>query len=403
MCQVKRGDVIMFTFSSFFKRTLFLLSLGLLIPLSSEAAWYEAFGRAAVLDNDVDGARKAAVNDAVRNTLLEAGANIKVYQNYENGTLSSESMEINSDYPVKKVTVLEEQRTLNAVQVRVRVYIDDENISRCTIGKVKKSVLPVTFRFEDNLTYGGAQGLESMPIELSHMIFDRIGSSAAILLQPERELNFFRDNNSSLSYDEIRSLDALSRQENVQYVITGTIRSLAASDAGPSPIDKLFYSKTRRIDFAVSVYDAMSGRVVLRRHYEAESDWDYKQGDYVDIRSERFLSSSYGQRLLELASFAAEDIVTSMQCLAPSARVIDTRGDSILISVGQSSGVKKGQEFSLTHFSEYPDRQGKIYQSAQPSGALYKVTDVYSHSARLMPSGGNHLLNVSADDIVTLQ
>ena len=124
----------MFTFSSFFKRTLFLLSLGLLIPLSSEAAWYEAFGRAAVLDNDVDGARKAAVNDAVRNTLLEAGANIKVYQNYENGTLSSESMEINSDYPVKKVTVLEEQRTLNAVQVRVRVYIDDENISRCTRG-----------------------------------------------------------------------------------------------------------------------------------------------------------------------------------------------------------------------------------------------------------------------------
>ncbi len=394
----------MFTFLSHItKAKLLILLCGLSLMIPAQAEWYSATGRAAIRNNDVETARREAVDDAVRSTLLEAGASITVYQDFRNGTLNGERVELNANLPVKRVTVMEEQRTLNAVQVRVRVYIDNDEITRCPLSAIKKTVLPLTFHFDDTVTYSGSYGLESMTTELSDLIYNRLGASDALLLAPQRKLNFFKDKNSGLSYDEIRNLDALSRQENVHYVITGTIRSLALSDAGPSIIDKLLYSKTRRLDFAVSVFDAVTGQVILRRTYEAETDWDYKQGDFVDIRSERFLSSSYGQRLLELANFAVEDIIASLQCAPASSRVIATSNDNIIISIGQNVGLKVGQEFTLYHISEMLDWQGKFNRISQESGTKYKVTEVFSHSASLQPSGGSRLINVSAGDVVTLQ
>lgn len=380
---------------------LFMSLLSVSFP--AEAGWYTATGRAAVIDNDVERARREAIDDAVRAALLEAGANVRIYQNYANGTLEGESVAVDSSYPVKRTTVLEEQRTLNSVQLRVRVFIDDDTLVKCPLSAVKKTVQPLTFRFEDNLTYAGASGLEDMTVEISHLLYSRLGLSDTLSLRPEQRLNFLRDSHASLTYEEVRSLEALSRRDNVQYAITGTIRSLALSDAGSSALDKLLYKPTRRIEFTLSVFNAMTGVALLRRTYAGESDWDYDQGEFVDLRSERFLSSAYGQRLQELVAYATEDILSTLQCEPASARILSLRGDALIISIGQSSGVKEGQRFTLEHLSEVSDRQGRIYQSSQQSGAIYRVTEVYPHSARLIPDGGAQLLNVNADDVVTLK
>lgn len=57
--------------------------------------WYVANGSAAIIDG-VTQARNDAVNDAIRNALLQAGASVQIEQKYKNGVLESDSVRMKS-------------------------------------------------------------------------------------------------------------------------------------------------------------------------------------------------------------------------------------------------------------------------------------------------------------------
>lgn len=57
------------------------------------ATWYTA--------NGTGSDRNDAVNDAIRNVMLQAGADVKIEQNYKNGVLQSDNVNIMSRSPIK--------------------------------------------------------------------------------------------------------------------------------------------------------------------------------------------------------------------------------------------------------------------------------------------------------------
>ena len=113
------------------------------------ATWYTA--------NGTGSDRNDAVNDAIRNVMLQAGADVKIEQNYKNGVLQSDNVNIMSRSPIKKLIVMSEQTTFSKVTVTIKAFIDERFAkARCSGAAVHKAVLPVSFRFADSQAYQGS-------------------------------------------------------------------------------------------------------------------------------------------------------------------------------------------------------------------------------------------------------
>lgn len=386
-----------------FKLALFSLMGGMLmLGNAAFAQWYEAQGQAGIENGDIAKARQAAIDNAVEAALVKAGANAKFYRTYTHGQAGPRFL-TDMNYPVKRTTVLEEQATTHAVTLRVRVFIDEELITmnKCS-SAIRHSVLPLTINFAEPTTYAGAAGLEEFNEELSYLIYSRLKESGSLKVLDHRPLRFLRTSGSRLTDDDIKGLKSLSMQEGVQYVITGTIRSLSLSQSGSNPLSKLFYTPTRTLDFTLNIYDAVDSSLVFSKNYRIEGDWTFKQGEFVDVRSESFLASSYGQRVLTLSNEASLDIIDEIACTKAKARVIEVKGTDLIVGLGSENGVREGSDFTVVHTYQTHDRRQRSYDVGQ-QGSVYRVAEVYPHSCRLTPMDFDHgLVSVSADDIVLL-
>lgn len=386
-----------------FKIKYAMLSLSLL-ALPAMASWHTAQGVADLASQDIKDARDEAIDDALRSIILEAGANINLVQKTNDGKLVADSMQIKSASPIKQVTVLEEQKADNMLTVKVRAFVDD-NMRVCNFAKVKKTVLPIAFRYEDNDAYQSSTGIEDINKEISALLYKNLSTSNNLNVRPLSHQNLrLNTTSSALTIDDNNNLKGAARQGQAQYVIVGSINSMSVSDSGNNILKQMIYKNTRRISFNVTVYDTLSDMILLNKGYSGEADWDFDQGEFIDIRSNRFLSSAYGHRLRQLVNYAVDDVISSLQCIAPSARVIDKEGDSIIINMGKSSGLKTGMTFNVSHLSTVTDNNGDKYDKYSDYDASYKVEKVYPHSAKLSPKDINSsLVNIALDDLVTLK
>ena len=129
-------DLKQFNFKKLFKHTL-ALSL-LVLSLNASAAWHKASG--------VGTSRNDAVNDAIRNVMLGAGADVRILQSFKDGQIVSSNMDVRGANPIKELVVLEEQSTNNTVTVIVKAFVDDRSIKKCAASSIHKTIVPVSFR-----------------------------------------------------------------------------------------------------------------------------------------------------------------------------------------------------------------------------------------------------------------
>ena len=189
-----------------------------------------------------------------------------------------------------------------------------------------------------------------------------------------------------------------------QYIILGTINSVSTSEVGNNVLTKLMYVPTRTINFDIDVYDAINEQIIFHRNYTAEADWPFKQSEYIDLRSDRFKSSEYGQRVYGLAAEVSKDLVAELQCKPANAKIIDLDGDDVVINVGRENGISPNMKFTLVQAASMSGPNGDNYSAYEKSNSVYKVVSVYPHAAKLHPVDlQNNTLNVNVNDVVTLQ
>ncbi len=374
--------------------TLFLAS----VSLSSNASWQVATG---IGQNQED-----AVNDAIHNLLMQTGSDIRLEQAYKNGVLQGSSYGPTSSNIIKKLVVLETQNTLNRTTVTIKAFIDDKKAKvKCKGASIQKSILPLSFKYADSQAFQGAIGIEDLNKELDKILYEQLSNTATFSTRPVLKVNVVNDNGKNVpNKNKLDNLKAISTHYGSQYIVSGTINSLSKSKVGNNVITNLMFIPTRTIDFDVDVFDAINQQVIFHKNYTGETDWPFESNEFLDLRSDRFRGSAYGQRLYELTSKAAKDLVRELQCASISARVIDTKGDEIIINIGNDSGVKKDMKFSLDQTSNMTSIEGNEYEIHEAAKGLYRVTAVYPHTAKLKPVDlQNNTLNVDVDDIVTLE
>lgn len=370
------------------------------------AEWYTATGTAAIVDG-VAAAREEAVNDAVRNVLLQAGATIDMETLYSDGVMVKSDLHLRSNKPIRKIDVMEEEKTANRITVRVRVLVDEKRIERCAMNSLRKILLPITFRYSDQRAYQSSAGIETINEELDRLLFSQLKEIPSLMVRPASNVRLpgigehYQDNSvNARTQDDLR---AIANRDGAQYVLVGIINSVAASEVG-NIFTKPFYDPTRTIDFSVSIYEASSGDQIFNKNYAGEADFPFKQGQFIDLRSDRFRGSSYAMRVRDLCDKAAKDIMMAMQCLAPSARIVEVDNDDFIIDIGRDSGIAPGMTFTIGQTRQpgnaaYSDRYARIDHTE----SLYRVTEVYAHSARLHPDNlRNNLINIRVNDVVVL-
>lgn len=387
------------------KLHLTLAAVLLALAGTAQAKWYTATGTAPILSSTSQ-ARDDAVNDAIRNAMLEAGAQVSVEQNFKDGVLQGSSANVKSTVPVRRVQVTSEQKTSGRVTVTVKVLLDDSNVPPpCSASRIKKSVVPTSFMYADQNSALGAQGVDTINRELSRDLYAKLSLSPLLLVRPEQRVNL-RGSASGNSADAQLSgnIIALGRQHDSQYLISGTVDAAAASDPGELFITKMLFQRTRSLTFTVNLYDTAAGREVFSKTYSMECDWPFKQGEYLDLRSERFRGSPYGQRMQQLIADAVTDLVTELQCLNPEATIIDTDDEGFYIDMGAVNNVSKGMKFSIRQTSQGFEPDGETYDRRDAARGLYVVHDVYETTARLVPEDlDDNLLNIRVNDRVMLE
>lgn len=384
--------------------TALALTLALSCP-SAWAGWYTAHGTAPIVNDDVVSARRNAIDDAIRNASLQAGADINVQQTMENGTLLNQRINISSRSPIKKVTVVEEQENGKVVTVLIKALISEGDSLSCYAGKVKKVVTPFALHFQDAEASSSAAGLEGFDQYLSEMIFKGISQSASLTVLPmDRSRLKIDEPNPYSQFSQSRTLDSLMRRTQGQFVVLGSIYSLSKSETGNNSLTQLIYNPTRNLTFNIKVFDLFNGKTILDKDYTGEAEWAFDRDEHVNLRSDRFASSGYGQRVKQLARYAIDDVITTLRCKPAVARIIQLDTEAIRINIGTNSKVEPGMRFRVIHRTDYRDRQGQQYYENFDTNGLYEVSRVSNDSAWLVPtSDSSRLINALLDDFVILE
>ncbi|MDO4676672.1 MAG: flagellar assembly protein T N-terminal domain-containing protein [Anaerobiospirillum succiniciproducens] len=382
------------------------LCIALFMALFSQSAfagWYTSHGSAAIINGDRAAARRAAIDDALRNASLQAGADISIEQVLENGTLLDEKLRIKAKSPIRRMQVVEEQENGKVITVLVKALIDDDSVLDCYAGNIKKTILPFKFRYQDPEASASAAGLEDFDEYLSKIIYAGIAQSPALTILPADKSRLLTHQGSSgPDYNLQRTLDSISRRTQAQFIVVGNISSIAKSDTGNNELTKMWFSPVRTIRFNVQVYDVYNGRQILNKEYTGDAEWNLKGA--VNIRTDRFASSDYGQRVNQIAKYAIADIVSKLRCQVPYARVVQINDELIRINLGEGANIKPGMKFSVIHRTDYTDRHSMTYFQNNTTKSTYKVINVSPNAATLAPVDmNNSLINVMLDDLVVLK
>lgn len=369
---------------------------------ASHAAWVTADGKASLANQDAQSARTEAINDAIRSVLMQSGATIEADQSTEVGMTGVARYKSQTRRIIKSVTVMSEEMTDNSIKVTIRAFVDADKITRCRSSDIKKVVLPVKLQFLDQHAYRGSAGMDDINEEMSNMLYTNLSEASTLMIKPRvnKVIHLASDSNV-LSSDMQKNLSSLAQYSKAQYVLYGAIRSVAPSDVGSNPLTKALYSKTRTIDFSLTVYDAYHNDIIYSKHFNAETDWEYRQGEFIDVRSNRFRNSAYGSRLRQLIRNASDEIVGLIQCRSAEAVIINVLGDDIIINQGKLSNINEGDFFDIRHRSTFMGSDNIEYVGHDPNSYRYRVSASYPDSAKLVPVDlNNALVTPRVNDIV---
>lgn len=383
------------------------LGIALALALSSQAAfagWYTARGSAPIIDNDVATARRNAIDDALRNASLQAGADVSIEQVIENGTLLDDKLRVSARSPIRRMTVIEEQENGKVVTVLVKALINDDAGADCYAGNIKKTILPFVFRYQDPEASLSSAGIEEFDKYLTELVYSGVAQSPALTVLPaDNQRLLIHQGSSGPDYNLQRTLDSISRRTQAQFIIVGNINSLAKSDVGNNKFTQMFYNPTRTIRFNVQVYDVYTGKQLIAKNYQGDAEWTLANQNFT-LRSDKFGTSDYGQRVTQLAKYAIADIVSKLRCQFPTARVVQVNDTTIRINLGANANIRKGMKFNLVHRSDYQDRHNMTYFQNNETDGVYEVINVSPTASTLKAVDINHqLINVMLDDIVTLK
>ncbi len=383
-------------------RLLFTALLLSLISFSSLGDWFKAQGQAVIRHNDKQAARFQATQNALKKALLVAGASVSSIQQVVNGLLTQNELNIRASGNVNSVELIDEIYQADLVTVTIRADIIPTE-KQCFSADYRKGLLltKAHLKHREQASVGEVYALDEQLIENFANQLKQSSRFTDIRLALNKATSFAQLNHNI--YDkQIRNLSiSLANLSDSQYILYTEITDLSFDNKVRN--NWQFWQEDvfdRNFAMTVYIYDGTNGEVIFEKKYHDNAPWHFARRAKVDVNGETFWRSEYGAMITELLAKATMDIDDSIMCLPTRGKILQVKGNEILINLGSRQGVKIGDEFSLLHVNNFVNSQGQTYAGFNVSNYKVKVIQTSQQTAKAITLNHNLLGNIQMNDIV---
>lgn len=350
---------------------LVLLWLACLSPV--QARLVEAQGQAVIAQDDAGSAREQAIQDAVRQSVLQASITVRSSSTVKDNALVEDISSIDSSAVARDVTILSEWRDERYYYVRIRAQIIEPGVAIPGEKRkvYRKKLAGLQFNVLDRRQINDFPGIER---ELSREIVRRIENTNRVLVMDGGSY-LIADSGQVLLDGKTLSINEavarIAKALGVQFLVLGTVRDMGIQNQSVfSALRRWSFSRYdwqsgRRLELDVSLYDGITGTLISRRR---ASEWVAGAGQVGTQQgrgSAAWLTSEYGRVMDRVIDQLSEGLALDLDRLPFSARVVKGEGRTITLDAGLNSMLSAGDVLKA-----YRIDQGQIqeYGSARQLG-----------------------------------
>ncbi len=289
-------------------------------------------------------ARKQALQDAIRQASMQSAVDIRSQTSANQNNISLDTMSMRTAAAVSKTNVIKEWTAGNIYHVMAQVELSAD--SACS-SRYRKRILATAFPLvkQEQVTAYETQDLYAgIPRELNNLLIesgDFIGSNATnINLYPRADQAPEIQDRTAYRPSKVMQIAA---SNGVQLVLSGVIRDLEVESteymrgAGPWSFAKSLARDVvarRGIGIDVYVHDGLTGALLFQQRYVDDVIGDVWVPATYSVGSERFNSTTTGNKITEIIEQASTDIRQSLSCYPFATRIIEIKGDKVVIDAG---------------------------------------------------------------------
>ncbi|MBL4900033.1 MAG: flagella assembly protein FlgT [Colwellia sp.] len=381
---------------------IFALVIGLILAtFACNAQWYEVQGHARIDKGSVEIARTKAMENALKKALLVAGASVSSIQQVVNGLLTQDKISIRASGSVNSIELIDELHSDNMISVTVRADIFPQD-KKCFALDFKKSILLTKshLNHREQASRGNIYQLDSAVIsQLNHKLRSQSHySTSKLLLKSSTE---FSRLNASFNEEKIKQLAmSLADTTDSQYIFFSEINDVSFEQQRSNSW-KIWQQGIypRNFDFTLYLYSGMNGELVWQNRYQNTGMWNFNKRESVDVNGTIFWQSNYGNMISALLDNIVNDLDEKIMCEPSEGKILQVKGNQVIINLGRHHGVKIGDEFSLLHMSNFKSSNGNLHASYNISPFKVTVVKLTKRSATAITVDNELLDNIQQNDL----
>ena len=390
---------------SFLKTVLAGLSTTAVLTFSpfTHAQWYESTGHAVIQNSDIPGAKAAAIKDAITQALVFSGARVSSVQTLVDGVLTQDQLKISSQGEIQKIELVSENRSSDefAITLRLDIFAQTEQCPQSNFNKF----IAVT---QSQLT-NREQARMGQIFDINKAVSKNIYTSLQKSKMSAIPVAYFNkaikvDTYFNQQHDYSNSqLEEISSRSNAQYVLLSQITSLSTSDKLNS--DYAFwqdesYQRYYQIEF--SLFNGTTYEPLWQNSYQSQAIWPFEKTAIIDVNSNRFWQSPFGQSISDINQTLSYDLQAAMACLPTQGKIMHMENNKLVINLGKAHGLEKGQLLSIAHHNYLTDAQGNTMPHTITTLNRIRIEQLYQHSAIAVSINDQPLPGVQINDIVEI-
>ena len=390
-------------FQKQFFKAVFVYTLLICVSYSAHAEWYEATGQATVRHGDTKSAKNRALQNAIKQTLLFAGANVSSIQKISQGLLVDDYTQVTAQGSINQIEILDESYSGNSVSITVRADIfKDED--KCYASDFSKKVAITQFPIQhwEEANTGNLYPLEKeLPRKISNMFKHTNAIYPVPWLEKKLNINAEFEQQGQVSH---RMLDTVASNANTQFVMLGRISDLSFGEQTNSLSfwqDDYF---ERFFSMDIIVANALTNEVLYQNRFHTSAEWEYDKRDQVNVRGRQFWQKRYGKAIEDLLVNVRNDILVTLSCQQLQSKILSVRdGEQVHINIGMGQGVSVGQEYLVSYRADVIDDNGNNLTNFVISPYRVRITQVYENSAIAVSLDADFMNNVQVNDVIELK
>lgn len=315
------------------KKSVFILLL-LLLPGLSVAVTVEAQGSAVISHGAVNKARLQAIQDAIRQAIIQSSAHITTSSMMSANSLVLDSTQVRASGSVKNVVVLDEWRDEEQIHVLVRAEVPGEKNTPGPRKSFRRKVAVTQFHVVDRRT---TQDLPNIEIAYPRHLLRMLEQHGGIIGVDATDYIVNRGAGQQVQSEESpdrKTIMALAESLGVQFIVSGVLRDLTV-------IDRVFGVDSRQLDLELQVYDGITGIMVSRHTYNRNID-DGLVDSRVIFGSREFFATSMGVAINRLIEEQAMAIKVGLNKIPVTVKVVRSEGKKVYFNAGVTSLIKVG-------------------------------------------------------------